>query len=261
MILINEKADYSALGLGKMFAPATNETNTMIGRYSKGTKEQSEALALFFEEIGATIKNKLVALILPIFSSNWEEALINALTGEKIQSGDVREGQSYYLNMKFSNTYKALGCSGNISLYINFQIPANIYELGIAAIVSSTYPFIMQYGKVYVRNDNFGINYKKFVGILYTNATAGGTVLSKFGDEAEYTGYSQEITTTSGTEYSMWFGSSSSDNPLYNYHDGDGVRILAAGVGLTADEMKTLRAAVLHLDSQYFNDNAFPIRV
>lgn len=81
MIIINKGADYSALGLGRLFIPIKEDTENELKGYSAILNEQKEKFQNFKDEIGTEIWNKIKIISIPEFAANSNEVLINAKDG------------------------------------------------------------------------------------------------------------------------------------------------------------------------------------
>lgn len=81
MIIINKGADYSALGLGRLFVPITTDTENELKGYSAITEKQKEQFQNFKDEIGTEIWDKIKIISIPEFAANSNEVLVNAKDG------------------------------------------------------------------------------------------------------------------------------------------------------------------------------------
>ena len=238
------------------------DVKSIMNHYSANDIYKQTALQCFFDQIG-DIKNKLNHLILPIFASDVNEAIYDAMTGTQ------------FLNINGTN--KLLFNNNTKRVYVSVQVdnqtgdwkdvsysmynPADPNFDGALTVMSTTddiggptggegiylYAFVTKLNTSSV--GYFTPNYKdntKIVGGGYANYF-GKDCLIRLGD----TRYSDRITYMDSLPQG-WdnkcqiFGKTPED-------DTKGIRILAStDRKLTVKEAKILRDAVINLDNKYF---------
>lgn len=102
MVIINKGADYSALGLGRLFIPISEETENELKGFSAITQEQKEKFQNFKDEIGTELWGKINIISMPLFASNADECYINAKDNSKFS---VRTPSSIHFNSSLKTVY------------------------------------------------------------------------------------------------------------------------------------------------------------
>ncbi|WP_437918448.1 hypothetical protein [Sphingobacterium sp. LRF_L2] len=122
MQIVVKNANYSGTGLGKV-PYVSEEVNTLLSVYSSITLEQKSHFQIFVDEIGGiggTIWNKFAAnsLLLPCFSSNLSEALLNVCTGSHNLVASAANFAQYweFSNGKLSQVYSATSPGDNLRI-------------------------------------------------------------------------------------------------------------------------------------------------
>lgn len=256
MIIINPQADYSALGLGRAFAPITPEVEAIMANYSGATDKMKGALALFFANIGETIKGKINSMFLPLFSSMKSEAVFDI-----ISSSAKYPAAGNANNLVFDNENKLLGCNGVAPNWNQYTYSKN--TLFGSSSLDGTYGVFLIIPNQASNVDNYSLcggkfskegcsicampgaeSLTKFRGIVFAD------ISSKVGNVRNYV--DRGLVSQSGTFSFMnandcWaFGGNHAELA------GSGARILVCASGTTSDEEATLRKAIIDLDDIFF---------
>lgn len=255
MIIVNPQADYSALGLGRAFAPITPEVEAIMANYSGATDKMKGALALFFANIGATIKGKINSMFLPLFSSTKSEAVFDIISSSAKypNSGNAN-------NLVFDDVNKLLGCKGVSPNWTQYTYSKN--TLFGSSSLDGTYGVFAIIPNYVATGDAYSLCGGQFskVDCTFCSMPAGGLnkfrgivfadISSKVGNVRNYV--DQELVAQSGT-YN--FLSPNDCWPFGGNHTelaGSGARILVYASGTTTDEEATLRKAIIDLDNIFF---------
>lgn len=255
MIIINPQADYSTLGLGRAFAPITPEVEAIMANYSGATDKMKGALALFFANIGETIKGKINSMFLPLFSSMKSEAVFDIISSSAKYpaSGNAN-------NLVFDDANKLLGCNAVSQNWAQYTYSKN--TLFGSSSLDGTYGVFAIIPNNVAVDDNYSLCSGKFskVGCSFCAMPASGLtkfrgivfadISSKVGNVRNYV--DRGLVSQSGT-YSFlnandcWaFGGNHAELA------GSGARILVCASGTTTDEEATLRKAIIDLDNIFF---------
>lgn len=256
MIIVNPQADYSALGLGRAFAPITPEVEAIMANYSGATDKMKGALALFFANIGATIKGKINSMFLPLFSSTKSEAVFDIVSGSAKYPAAGNAG-----NLVFDDENKLLGNKG-VSPNWNQYTYSKTTLFGSSSL-DGTYGVFSIIPNEASNVDNYNLCGGRFSknGCAFCNMPDAGTITkfrgvvfaeisSKVGKARNYT--DRGLVTRSDT---FSFLSANDCWPFGGNHAelaGSGARIVVCASGTTTDEEATLRKAIIDLDNIFF---------
>lgn len=255
MIIVNPNADYSALGLGRAFAPITPEVEAIMANYSGATDKMKGALALFFANIGETIKGKIKFAFFPIFASSKDEALYSFVQDSVIypQSNNA-SGFAFDTTTKLMQTSES--SSSNWQKY--YFTLASLFGTGATRegthcvmhimpnLVANDprYEFLgIQYGKFFPGSGQMppASTYTKFRGVTARNVSGSAGTLVNYTDRGK-----EESAYPSFNNNAAVFGT---------YHSeisGVGSRVVIGAYNTTADEEATLRKAIIDLDNIFF---------
>lgn len=256
MIIVNPQADYSALGLGRAFAPITPEVEAIMANYSGATDKMKGALALFFANIGATIKGKINSMFLPLFSSMKSEAVFDIISGSAKYPGVGNAN-----NLVFDDVNKLLGNKGVAPDWNQYTYSKT--TLFGSSSLDGTYGIFLIIPNQASNVDNYSICSGQFSkeGCSFCSMPGAGTltkfrgvvfaeISSKVGKVRNYV--DRGLVTESKT-YS--FLNANGCWPFGGNHAelaGSGARIVVCASGTTADEEVTLRKAIIELDNIFF---------
>lgn len=258
MIIINHKANYGSLGFGRAFVPITPEVEAIMANYSGATDKMAAALALFFANIGDTIKAKIKCAFFPLFSSNESECLYSFVQNTQVypHSGGVS-------GLYFDNALKLLQCNATSTywqryiFYLTSLFGSDATKEGnhsVIQIMPSTNAGLSRsaMGIQYTVNGwalstiNWGGDYSKLIGLACRDVLPDGSdgTAQIFADR----GVARQSTSfASFNDQYTPFGM----NSLHS--EGKGSRIVIFAEGTTIEEDYIIRAAVVNLDNAFFS--------
>ena len=255
MIVINPIADYSSLGLGRAFVPITAEVETIMANYSKATDKDKSALALFFYNIGDTIKNKLVRAYFPLFAANAEECLFDIVSQtKKYPSAGNSNGLTFDVDTKLARSNATANKEWAKYLFTDV-FGESVGTYGCMQIMVKATGSTMNHT---FRSANYTLTsggatgmpaastIKKFRGNVIQDINA-----SKNG---KYINYSDMGKSSASSVQMDWLSDACSPFGQFSpVTDKSGTRIVVFFKNTTEDEEATIRSAILAMDNAYFN--------
>lgn len=258
MIIVNPLADYSGLGLGRAFAPITPEVESIMANYSGATDKMAAALALFFANIGDTLKAKIKCAFFPIFASNKNECLYSYVQDAMVYPSYVGSTGLY-----FDADNKLLQCDALSTYWNRYTFPiTNLFGSGATregshsilqimpssngSLTRSAMGISYKYNNWGLTGDiNWGTDYTKFIGLSCHDVASDGSsgIAGIFADR----GFAKTNSafTSFGNNYTP-FGQNT------EHSEGRGSRVVVFVEGATFAEEYKIRDAILALDNAFF---------